>query len=385
MRIAVVTSYFPNSSAPFEGNSSYQTLRLLAERHVIRVFVPETRYPAFIPASRRKAPLDPKWQAPDVESRYIPFPALPVVTRPLNGLLAARKLLPAVREFAPEIILNYMVYPNGYTAVLLGKKLHLPVVVTATGSDLNRIPDRLVRRLTMETLRRADFVQTRSHDLAQTAVRLGSDPKRTRAILNGCNTAIFYPRDGREAREELGLPQDAQMALYVGRLDYRKGLVELIEAAAQTRASHPRLHTYLMGYGPDEQMLQEAITRVGAGDIVSIVKSQPADKVSRWMAAADLVTLPSYNEGCPNVVLEALAAGRPVVGTRVGGIPELMDDTCGRLVPVKDVAGLAQGLREVLDSQWDAEEIAARHGRSWHDVANDLEAVLENLVAGPKK
>jgi glycosyltransferase involved in cell wall biosynthesis len=94
------------------------------------------------------------------------------------------------------------------------------------------------------------------------------------------------------------------------------------------------------------------------------------------MAASDLVTLPSYREGCPNVIVEALAAGRPVVATNVGGIPELMDERSGRLVAPKDSIALATALDEVLSQSWDASEIAGRHSRNWSDVSADVENIL---------
>jgi glycosyltransferase involved in cell wall biosynthesis len=99
------------------------------------------------------------------------------------------------------------------------------------------------------------------------------------------------------------------------------------------------------------------------------------------MAAANLVTLPSYMEGCPNVVLEALACGRPVVATHVGGIPEIMNGECGRLVPPRDPAALAQALASVLDSSWDASAISARGSRSWNAVAGELLEIFASLVS----
>ena len=96
--------------------------------------------------------------------------------------------------------------------------------------------------------------------------------------------------------------------------------------------------------------------------LASYIHALPAcgsDDVAVWMAAADLVTLPSYMEGCPNVVLEALACGRPVVATDVGGIPEIMSDECGRLVPPRDSVDLAHALASVLDTTWDAAAISA--------------------------
>jgi len=86
-------------------------------------------------------------------------------------------------------------------------------------------------------------------------------------------------------------------------------------------------------------------------------------------------------EGCPNVVLEALACGRPVVATSVGGIPEIMSDGCGRLVPPRDAAALAQALVAVLDTTWDAAAISAQWSRSWSDVADELLELFESLVS----
>jgi glycosyltransferase involved in cell wall biosynthesis len=86
-------------------------------------------------------------------------------------------------------------------------------------------------------------------------------------------------------------------------------------------------------------------------------------------------------EGCPNVVLEALACGRPVVATNVGGIPEIMSDACGRLVPPREPAALAQGLASVLDQTWDAAAISAHWSRSWSTVAAELVAVFQLVLS----
>ena len=103
------------------------------------------------------------------------------------------------------------------------------------------------------------------------------------------------------------------------------------------------------------------------------------------MAAADLVTLPSYREGCPNVVIEALASGRPVVATDVGGIPELMDGASGELVPARDAEALSAALDRVLGQPWDPRAISTRHSRSWSDVSNDVEAILRRTLDGARE
>jgi glycosyltransferase involved in cell wall biosynthesis len=316
------------------------------------------------------------WHPEGVSATYIAYPTLPVVGRPLNGFTMAARFLPYIRRYQPDILLNYVVYPDGLAAVRIARALNVPVVLTAIGSDLNRIPDPLCAALTRYTLRHATRVTTVSRDLAKTAIALGADPARTIPILNGCDTAVFHPQARNPAREALGIPLAADVIVYIGRLDLRKGLLELIDAVAQLRTQRPDLHCYVVGEGPDRPKLLEAIGRHQAEASITLVPSCPTDKVALWMAATDLVTLPSYREGCPNVIVEALAAGRPVVASNVGGIPELMDESCGRLIPSHNVPELARALDEVLSQTWDSIAISSRHNRSWSDVAADLHQVL---------
>jgi teichuronic acid biosynthesis glycosyltransferase TuaC len=379
MKVAVVGRYFPTASDPWAGHSAYQTLRILAERCDLRVFCPVATYPRLLkPASRSGPAPNLNWSPLDVRASYIPYPVLPLISRPINGFMMANKLLPHVRRFQPDIVLNYVVYPDGYAAVGIGQALRVPVVLTAIGSDLNRMSDPLCAMLTRSALRRADFVTTVSNDLAKTATKLGANPGKLQAILNGSDTSVFHPQDRTAARQKLSLDPAAEIVVYVGRLDVDKGLIELIESIATLRARRPTLHCYIVGNGPDGPQLLEAITRLNASDAITLVP--PTSDVALWMAASDLVALPSYREGCPNVIIEALAAGRPIVATNVGGIPELMDDTCGRMVPPKDVSALTQALDEVLSQTWSAEAISSRHSRSWANVADDLYEVLDGTL-----
>jgi teichuronic acid biosynthesis glycosyltransferase TuaC len=390
MRIAVVTHYFPTSAEPWAGQSALQTLRVLATRHPLRVFYPASSYPKWLtpksPISSHHAALDLAWEAGGVETRYVPYPTLPVVARPLNGWMMSQRLLAEVREYRPDVILSYVIYPDGYAAVRLAKKLGIPAVLTAIGSDLNRISDRLSARHARYALREAAWTTTVSGDLLKTARGMGAPALRSVAILNGCDTAIFHPRDRQQARRELQLEPDTEIVVYIGRLDLRKGLAELVTAIASLRQRRAdlkqKLHCYLIGDGPDKPQIVDLIDHLAVRDMVRCVDACPTDRVALWMAAADLVTLPSYNEGCPNVVIEALASGRPVVSTRVGGIPELMDDSSGRLVVPHDSQSLSVALEEVLAATWNPAQLSHHHARSWSNVADEVETVLQRAIIG---
>jgi glycosyltransferase involved in cell wall biosynthesis len=384
MRVAVITRYFPTSHEPWAGHSAYQTLRILARHCDLKVFYPESRYPPLLtPRSRTGRKIDFNHRIDDVEVEYIPYLALPAVSRPLNGLSASHSILPRVRSYRPDIILNYIVYPDGDAALRVARALRIPLVVTAIGSDLNVIPDPLCGWLTRRVLREADFSITVSGDLLRTARRLGAPVERSRAVLNGCDTDIFHPRDRAQARLDLNIPDDAEAVVYVGRLDMAKGLGELVSALATLRTRRSRVHGWIVGDGPARQELVDAIASRNLSGVITLVPSCSTDQVATWMAASDLITLPSYREGCPNVIIEALASGRPVVATEVGGIPELMDTSSGCLVPAKDAEALTRALDEVLARSWDPQSIATHHSRSWGDVSSDVGDILKTTLEHP--
>jgi glycosyltransferase involved in cell wall biosynthesis len=382
LKIAVVTRYFPSSAEPWQGRSAYQTLCVLARQADVQVFYPNATYPSFLkPRSRSYDKLDDSYCPPDVKASYYDYPALPLVSRPLNGWMAARVLLPHVRRFAPDIIHSFFLYPDGYAALRIGKALSVPVVAMSIGSDINRIGDPISSLLTRRVLCGADFLITVSGDLRKKAVAMGASPEKALAIVNGCDLSVFYVRDRLEARQKLHVDPAAEAVVYIGRMDVKKGLRELVEAAASLHPQRPNLRVYLVGDGPDRPLIESAIQANNADSYIHSMGACSFDDVAVWMAAADLVTLPSYMEGCPNVVLEALACGRPVVATNVGGIPEIMNDECGRLVPPRDPAALAHALASVLDRSWDAAAISASRSRSWDTVAAELLEVFESVVS----
>ena len=382
LKIAVVTRYFPSSAEPWQGRSAYQTLCVLAREADVLVFYPNAAYPSLLkPRSRTYDNLDASYSPPDVKANYYDYPALPLVSRPLNGWMAARVLLPHVRGFAPDLIFSCFLYPDGYAALKIGKVLSVPVVAMSIGSDINRIGDPISALHTRTVLREVDFLVTVSDDLRKKAVVMGAPPEKTRAILSGCDLSVFHVRDRLEARQKLHIDPATEAVVYIGRMDAKKGLRELVEAAASLRLLRPDLHVYMVGEGPDRPLIESAIQANNAASYIHALPECTFDDVAVWMAAANLVTLPSYMEGCPNVVLEALACGRPVVATNVGGIPEIMSDECGRLVPPREPAELAQALASVLDRSWDAKAISAYGGRSWSTVAAEMLEIFEKLVS----
>jgi glycosyltransferase involved in cell wall biosynthesis len=381
LRIAVVTRYFPSSGEPWQGRSAYQTIRALNAQADVHVFYPNSAYPSFLrPRTRLYEGLDPSYSPAGASVSYYDYVAVPLLSRPFNGAMAANALLPHVRAFRPDVIFSVFLYPDAYAALRIAKVLGVPLVAMGIGSDIHSIADRISASYTRKVLREADFLVTVSDDLRQKALAMGASPERSRAVVNGCDLSVFNVRDRAECRRQLGVDPEARTIVYIGRMDVRKGLRELVEASAKLHATYEDLQVYMVGEGPDRPEITQRIETAGASGYIHALPPCQPDDVALWMGAADLVTLASYMEGCPNVVLEALACGRPVVATRVGGIPEIMSDACGRLIPPRNAAALAEALDSVLSSEWDANAISAHWSRSWNTVAAELLGVFNTVV-----
>jgi teichuronic acid biosynthesis glycosyltransferase TuaC len=382
MRITVVTSYFPTSARPYGGNSAFQTLRLLKPHASIEVVCPLERYPN-IPGLKpsRYEPADPQWQPPEFQTTYVHCPVIPIVTRPFNGRVCAAILLPHVRMTRPDLILNYWLYPDGYAAVRIGRELGVPVIVGAIGSDIRRRNDPSTVRLVRETMLRADAVITVSEELRQQAIAQGIPANKVTAILNGCDTAVFHTGDRGAARQQVGCDGSSELIVYAGNLLDSKGLGELMEAFLELAGPRPQLRLAIVGQGPYGAALARRASAAGMESRVILPGRCDATGIARWMRASDVFCLPSYSEGCPNVVVEALACGRPVVATNVGGIPELVKEGCGLLIPPRDAAALRGALDAALSKHWDSAEIARTSTRSWETVAAETLAVCRRVRA----
>lgn len=382
MRILMITSQFPIAGEPTRGRPISQTAQALASLATLRVLSPVARYP------RWSQPRSYVYRAPGppdggtvCDTRYVAYPALPMLSRPFNGWLCARALHDEARAFAPDVILSYWLYPDAFGAQRVAHRLGVPLVAGARGSDI-RVRDAVSRLLTRPVVRGAQRLLVVSRDLGTLAAsQYGADPSRIRVIPNGCDATIFRRGDRVVARRELGVPADAELVLYVGRLVPEKGLRELVAAAQALRARRPALRLVLLGQGPMHAELAQAAAASGSLPI-DLPGAMPPVDVARWMTAADIVTLPSYSEGHPNVIVEALACGRPVVATPVGGIPEVVDGDSAILVPARDSNALAVGLAQALDRQWDEAALSRRFSRGWDEVAADtLQACAEAIAA----
>lgn len=380
--ISVVTPLFPIADEPYRGKPIYQTVLALQQFADIEVICPIAVYPPMVRPRSFRYRRSGDYRPAGIERvEYLEYMVFPYLTRPLNGYLCARRLYPRLAASRADLVLSFWLYPDGYAAVQGARRAGKPVVVSARGSDLLRITDPLTRRHVRFTLRNADAVLTVSRQMETEAIRLGADPQRARTIPNGLDQSVFHFQPGDDARSQLKLPDDARVILFVGRMYPEKGLGELLEAFRELAAEDPLLQLVAIGEGPFAARIREFAGQTGLAERIHLPGVCSGSVVAQWMNAAAMFCLPSYSEGCPNVVVEAMACGCPVVASNVGGIPELLTAESGIMVPPRDKAKLTAALRAALSRTWDRAAMAAASSRSWKDVASEVFSICQAALS----
>ncbi len=315
-------------------------------------------------------------------------PYLPLWPGSLNGRLYGWSALAAcraaARSFAPDFLWVSFAFPDAVGARWIAHRLGLPLVVSVHGSDVNvSFGMRWRRRAMLDAFDKAVCVFCKSAALCETLVRAGADPAQVFVAYNGVDRTVFRPRPREAGCSELGVDSGTRRILFVGNLVPIKGLSDLLAAfgIVVARCRTP-LELVLVGDGPLEASLKSQARRLGIESAVRFAGRETRPRVALWMSASDVLALPSLEEGVPNVVLEALASGRPVVATGVGGVPEVHPgDAAGALVPVADPPALAAALTAVLNGNWGEDSLAALVRRfSWSENVQLVLGVLRTSM-----
>jgi glycosyltransferase involved in cell wall biosynthesis len=389
--VLALTKIFPNALQPFAAPYFRQQFAALGELCDLEVFGLIPWYPGagLLKRWSRIGQLTAVPLRENIAGLAVAHPRVVQPPRVGYGLAAAGYVASllgpvAARRSRLDALFATWAYPDGAAACALGALLRIPVVVQVIGSDINveaRKP--AARRNLVTLLPRAQRVVAVSRQLGDEVADLGVARDRIRVIVTGIDKTLFHLRDRAAARRALGRRSDERILLYVGRLERDKGLFDLLDAFARIAPDHPETTLVILGAGSAGHEIAARAAELGGR--VALLGEQPLEAIPEWMAASDVVTLPSWAEGTPNVLIEALACGRPVVATNVGGIPDLVREPLqGELVSPRNVTALAEALTRVANAPHDPGLIAASnpHG-DWHDNATRvMQAIDEAIVMG---
>jgi teichuronic acid biosynthesis glycosyltransferase TuaC len=329
IRILVFTSLYPNAVRPRHGVFVEERLRQLVAggKVTATVVAPVPWFPFRHPRFGAYAAFA---EVPEREERYgirilhPRYPLIPKLGMSLAPLLMYRALLPMVQRLLREdpdydLIDAHYFYPDGVAAVHIGCRIGKPVVVTARGTDVTLIPRyRLPRRQILRAAQRAAVIITVSQALRDKLVHLGAAAEKVTVLRNGVDLERFGLLEAGALRAKLGLK--GTVWLSVGNLVELKGVHLTLAALAELSD----VTLLIAGEGREEHNLRQLAQRLRVRSRVRFLGNVPHAELADYYNAADVLVLASSREGMPNVVLEALACGTPVIATPVEGVAELI-------------------------------------------------------------
>jgi len=373
LRVLVFTTVFPSPGMPLHGSFVLERIRRLAELADIEVIAPIPWFRAF----RIRTPV--RQDNRIIAIRHPRFWYTPKVLKCFRGfflfLSTLHRIAQLRKAFDFDLIDAHFAYPDGFAAVLLGRWFRRPVCITLRGTIVQWWKRPLGRWLCLWAMRGAERIIAVAESLAMYPRLAGIPDGRIATIPNGVDIERFQLMDRAAARQSIGLPAHGRLIVSVGHISPRKGFHRVIRSLPRVLKACPDARFVIVGgRGAEEDnsaALHALVQRLGISEHVQFVGAKGPDQVALWLGAADLFVLASDFEGCPNVILEAMACGRPVVATKVGDIERMVPSFAGILFddPEDDLA-LANCIETGLSRQWD-EECIRRHvvARSWNDVA----------------
>lgn len=391
MKVLVFTSLFPNNIQPNHGVFVKERMASFSRLNgsKVKVVAPVPYFPPLKIGTRwsysQVLPQETIEGLPVYHPRYFMTPKVGMMT---YGLTMFLSVLPTIiqikREFDFDIIDAHYVYPDGFAAVLLGRFFKKPVIVSARGSDINLFVNfPFISKLLRYTLLNADEVIAVCQALKEAMVQLRIPEHKISVIPNGVDPAKFYPVSKEDARKTLGL-SGKKVILSVGELIPRKGFHLLIKALKiLIDEFHERnLFLVIVGEGGFRKELEALIASLNLKQYVHLAGARPHHELNLWYSAADFFCLASDREGWPNVLLESLACGTPVIATNIWGVPEIIiSDEIGILTN-RNEWDIAKSISLALKKSWHSETIM-RYARekTWSKVACSVSQVFESVLS----
>jgi teichuronic acid biosynthesis glycosyltransferase TuaC len=305
-----------------------------------------------------------------------------------NAASIARAVLPLVKQLHAahpiDLIDAQFFFPDGPAAAIIASEMGLPLSIKARGSDITYWGTQgFALQQMMDAAEQATGLLAVSADLAHHMAAMGMAADKITLHYTGLDRDRFRPLTHTQLRTQLGselgfdLPSGVPVLTTVGALIERKGQAIVLEALSEL----PDARLILVGKGEDEGKLRSLAARLGVAERVHFAGSLDHDLLPLVLSAADVMVLPTANEGLANAWVESLACGTPLVTCDVGGARELVtSELAGRLVE-RSPAAVVQGVRQVLANPPNRQAVAALTEHfSWYANAEALAAHFEKLT-----
>ncbi len=387
-----LSTLFPNDRQPMRGISIAHRLRRLLANGVVQPHV-VAPVPWSAPTHRRFGPKAGRAAVSREEERFglpvthPPYPTIPKLNTYLAPLLMACALYGHIARIAgatgARLLDAHRLYPDGVAAAWMARRLRLPLVLNACGSDTDLLRKHpLPRRMVLAATRVASAVICGSQALRQRLAEFGVEQSKLHWLRSGVDLKAFAPMHRDEARLATGMR--GRSLLCVGALCRSEGHHLVIEALRQQPGD---VNLTIVGDGADGARLRQLAEDYGVRSRVTFVGVQPQSQLRAFYSAADALVLAPRDEDLPEVVLEAMACGAPVVATALGGIPEVVTSAdAGLLTEQRTGTAIAQAISRLLTHPPDR-QATRRHAAqfSWDSGTRGRAELITRIVAAERE
>lgn len=306
-----------------------------------------------------------------------PFFYIPGTLTSLHPTMMVFSMIISIKPIIWIIKANRVVaswaYAEGVAAAFLKRKSKAKLLIETLGSDVNALMQMpLHRRQMLWAFRTATAVSSKSRALAK-EIKNHSPQISPEVIYNGVDFESFSLR-----QRPLQQTQCTNL-LFIGSIIKTKGIEELIDAIGLLKKNSTDVSLKIIGDGILKDRITQRVSAEGLSSIVDIVGPVPHEKLLSYIHSADALILPSYREGVPNVVMESLATGTPVIVTRVGGIPEVViNNLNGIFIKNLDADGLKEAVYDFQAIEWTPQDIRSSVAQyNWANTAEQIHELLE--------
>lgn len=392
MNISFLTTSFPRFDGDYSGNFVCRYAQELSKQSVnLEVIAPDD--PASLPLSenfkvvRFQYFLPRSWQTLAYGSGIVNRTS--VTTWIQLPFMLLSFFLTSIRSASKTQLVHAFWSASGLIALAIRCFKPRPVVVTLWGSDKLALRIPVLSNLIFRLLKTADAIVCEENSLKSHLLSRGFNREKIFLISNGIDKKLFHPGDSDQAKRDLRLSDGQRIILSVGSLNKNKNHSLLIQAFAKIPTSNTSWHLYIIGDGEERLNLEKQILDLEISQKVKLLGIKDHCSLPQWLKAADIFVLPSLNEGTPNVLVEAMACGLPIIASKVGGIPDLIQDKVEGLLFESDSKA---ELVEKLDKLMQDKELQISLGRaatkkvnsqfsSWENQAEKLLSIYQQLLS----
>lgn len=367
MRIAILVPLFPPRWLGGTEIATYNTARSLANRgHEVHVITS----------------LDNGLPKESIVDNFRLHRVKIIRKRILRVLTYALSSVTTIRKINPDIV-HAQATPTGLSPLWINRTIKKPYIVYCRGNEIY-LPWLFKRMISKLVLQNADAVIALTDDMKREIEKIF--PGNIFVIPNGIDCEKFEGLSREETRRNLNISKSEKVILFVGRFRPEKGVKYLLEAMSIVREKSPRARLLLVGYGEEQEHLERQITELDLQNLVTFAGKIPNEKIPQYMAASDLLVLPSLSESFGIVNLEAMASGLPIVATHVGGVPEIViDGKNGFLVEPGNPKQIAEKVLLLLESNELRHAISIQNRKTakyfrWEEVSQRLERIYQDAI-----